>query len=187
MPPAVTLKLQVKPEIIVETAEVVRRLHDPTVQILDVRRPTEYRGEEILALRGGHIPGAIPIHYMENWVDPNAASKFDKKLVDNKDGMSLKPTAALKTLYAALDQNKETIVYRQSGVRASETATVLKDLGFAKVRVYDSSWLGYGNTLDAPAENVAFFNVGMVVSKMNAMQKRIETLEKALAETKAGK
>jgi len=53
--------------------------------------------------------------------------------------------------------------------------------------VYDSSWLGYGNTLDAPAENVTFFNVGMMNSRMSAMQKRIETLEKELAETKAAK
>ena len=31
---------------------------------------------------------------------------------------------------------------------------VLQELGFTNVKVYDSSWLGYGNTLDAPAENV---------------------------------
>jgi thiosulfate/3-mercaptopyruvate sulfurtransferase len=100
--------------------------------------------------------------------------------------MSLKPRAELQSLYAALDPNKETIVYCQSGIRASETATVLKDLGFNNVKVYDSSWLGYGNTLNAPAEEVTFFNVGLMQSKMGAMQKRIETLEKALAEQKSG-
>jgi thiosulfate/3-mercaptopyruvate sulfurtransferase len=64
---------------------------------------------------------------------------------------------------------------------------MLKELGFKNVRVYDSSWLGYGNTLDAPAENVTFFNVGLMQSKMNAMQKRVENLEKELAEARAGK
>lgn len=52
------------------------------------------------------------------------------------------------------------------------------------MRVYDSSWLGYGNTLDAPADNVAFFNVGLLQSKLNAMQKRIDVLDKELAQTK---
>jgi thiosulfate/3-mercaptopyruvate sulfurtransferase len=37
---------------------------------------------------------------------------------------------------------------------------VLQHLGFTNVKVYDSSWLGYGNTLDAPADNVTFFNGG---------------------------
>ena len=60
-----------------------------------------------------------------------------------------------------------TIVYCQSGVRASETATVLRSLGFRDVKVYDPSWLGYGNTLEAPAEEVAFFNVGLMNKRNN--------------------
>jgi thiosulfate/3-mercaptopyruvate sulfurtransferase len=101
--------------------------------------------------------------------------------------MNLKSRAQLQELYAKLDPAKETIVYCQSGIRASETATVLQDLGFTNVKVYDSSWLGYGNTLDAPAEDVTFFNVGLLQSKLNAMQKRVEKLEKELAEGKAAK
>ena len=124
---------------------------------------------------------------MENWVDPETPAKLEKKVVGNKDGMNLKSREELQVLYAKLDPAKETIVYCQSGVRASETATVLKELGFKNVRVYGSSWLGYGNTLDAPAESVTFFNVGLMQSKMSAMEKRVEKLEKELAETKAAK
>ena len=183
----VALKLKAHPELLVDTAEVVKKLKDPNVQIVDARTPKEYKGEDIRAIRGGHIPGAVPIHYMENWVDPDTQSKLDKKLVANKDGMNLKSREQLKALYSALSPEKETIVYCQSGIRASETATLLKDLGFKKVRVYDSSWLGYGNTLDAPAENVTFFNVGAMQGKLNAMQKRVENLEKDLAEARAAK
>ena len=183
----VALKLETHPELLVDTAEVVKKLRDPNVQIVDARTPKEYRGEDIRAIRGGHIPGAVPIHYMENWVDPDTQGKLDKKLVANKDGMNLKSREQLKTLYAKLSPEKETIVYCQSGIRASETATMLKELGFKKVRVYDSSWLGYGNTLDAPAENVTFFNVGLMQSRMSSMQKRIESLEKELAETRTAK
>ena len=180
----VALKLKTRPELLVDTAEMVKRLKDKNVQIVDVRTPKEFKGEDIRAIRGGHIPGAVPIHYMENWVDPDTQSKLDKKLVANKDGMNLKSRDQLKALYSALSPEKETIVYCQSGIRASETATLLKELGFKKVRVYDSSWLGYGNTLDAPAENVTFFNVGAMQGKMSAMQKRIDNLEKELAEKK---
>lgn len=84
----IALKLKTRPELLVDTREVVRRLHDPNVQIVDARTSKEYRGEEIRAIRGGHIPGAIPIHYMENWVDPETPGKLEKKLVANKDGIS---------------------------------------------------------------------------------------------------
>ena len=183
----VALKLTVKPELLVDTAEVLRRIGDPKVQIVDARTPEEFHGEDIRALRGGHIPGAISIHYMENWVDPEAASKLEKGLVSNRDGMSLKPHENLRALYSKLDPDKETVVYCQSGIRASETATVLRDIGFKRVRVYDSSWLGYGNTLDAPAEEVTFFNVGALQGKLGAMAKRVDALEKELAATKVAK
>jgi len=93
----------------------------------------------------------------------------------------------LEKLYASLDPEKETIVYCQSGIRASETATVLQDLGFKNVKVYDSSWIGYGATLDAPAEDVTFFDVGSMQAKLTAMQKRLDALERELAASKAAK
>jgi thiosulfate/3-mercaptopyruvate sulfurtransferase len=94
--------------------------------------------------------------------------------------MALKNQTDLKQLYAKLDPDKETVVYCQSGVRASETATVLKTLGFKKVKVYDSSWLGWGNNLKAPAEEETFLNVGALSAKMAAMQNKITELEEAL-------
>ena len=125
--------------------------------------------------------------YGEIFLKKGNRAFFEKKLVDNKDGMNLKPREKLQALYAKLDPSKETIVYCQSGIRASETATVLQHLGYRNVKVYDSSWLGYGNTLDAPAEEVTFFNVGLMQSKLNAMQKRLEGLEKDLAAAKGAK
>ena len=74
----IPLKPKVSPDLLIDTAEVVRKLHDQQVQIVDVRTPKEYRGEDIRAIRGGHIPGAVPIHYMENWVDPDTPAKLEK-------------------------------------------------------------------------------------------------------------
>jgi thiosulfate/3-mercaptopyruvate sulfurtransferase len=147
----------------------------------------EYLGEDVRALRGGHIPGAINIPYETNWVDPDTPRKLARRQVDNKDGMDLRPREALEAIYANLDRDRETIVYCQSGVRASETATVLKQLGFRNVRVYDSSWLGWGNTFDAPAENESYFNVSRVNAMIDALQARIDQLEDQLAELKAAR
>lgn len=181
----VTLKLQPDPAVSVSTAEMLAALRRPEVQIVDVRTPREYSGEDIRALRGGHIPGALNIPYEQNWVDPETPLKLARRQVSDSAGMSLKPKEQLKGLYSKLDPEKETIVYCQSGVRAAETATVLSELGFKKVRIYDSSWLAYGNTLDAPAENVQFFNVGLLNGRMAAMGARIEMLERELAEARA--
>lgn len=98
--------------------------------------------------------------------------------------MALKSSDELKQLYSKLDPEKDTVVYCQSGVRASQTASVLEDLGFKKVRVYDASWLGYAAKLDAPADNETFFNVGLMNSKLSALLKRVDDLEHQLAQTR---
>ena len=166
---------------------MVARLNNPNVQIVDARTQQEFLGEDIRAIRGGHIPGAINIPYEQNWIDPETLAKLARKQMTNTAGMSLKPVEDLKRLYSAFDPKKETIVYCQSGARASETAGVLQHLGFTNVKVYDSSWLGYGNTLDAPANNLTFFNVGLLNSRLSALQDRVNQLEKELAEAKARK
>jgi thiosulfate/3-mercaptopyruvate sulfurtransferase len=179
----IALKLVKDPtnKFTIGTRDVIAKLNKPEVQILDVRTVKEFSGEDIRAIRGGHIPGAINIPYENNWVDPDTANKLARRQVTTNAGMSLKPQEGLKALYAKLDPSKETIVYCQSGARASETAGILQHLGFKNVKVYDASWLAYGNTLDAPAENVSFFNVGLLNSRIGAMQNRIEQLEKELA------
>jgi thiosulfate/3-mercaptopyruvate sulfurtransferase len=178
------VKLSLKPvgANSIDTKDVLARVRNPNVQIVDARTPNEFTGNDIRAIRGGHIPGAINIPYEQNWVDPDTGSKLAKKLVADNSGMSLKPVADLKKLYAHLDPEKETIIYCQSGVRASETSAVLATLGFRNVKVYDSSWLGYGNMMDAPAEDVQYFNVGVLNARLASMQSRIDELEGQLAQ-----
>ena len=186
-PVPVALKLVARAANAVSTAEVVARLRNPGVQLIDVRTPREFAGEDIRAIRGGHIPGAINIPYEQNWVDPDTPQKLARRQVTDTAGMSLKPRDDLRALYAKLDPTKETIVYCQSGVRAAETATVLADLGFTNVKVYDSSWLGYGNSLELPANNAVFLNVGALNARIGAMQGRIEALERDLAAARGQK
>ncbi|MBS0413672.1 MAG: sulfurtransferase [Proteobacteria bacterium] len=180
----VALTLAPNAAVAVSTQEVLARVGKQDVQIVDARTPREFAGADIRALRGGHIPGAVNIPYEMNWSDPATLQKLAQKTVGDSRGMSLKAQPELQALYARLDPNKETLVYCQSGARASETAGVLEQLGFKNVKVYDSSWLGYGNKLDAPAENETTFNVGALNGRIAAMQKRIDALEKELAAKK---
>ena len=180
----VKLSLKAVPGVAVSTEEILAMLNKPDVQLIDVRTPREFAGEDIRAIRGGHIPGAINIPYEQNWQDPETAQKLTRRQVRDNSGMSLKSDADLRALYSKLDPNKETVVYCLSGVRAAETATVLAKLGFTRVRVYDSSWLGYGNKLDAPANNVQFFNVGAFNNRITALQNRIDQLEREVDEAR---
>jgi len=183
--PPVAVDATLRKEMLVSTPDVVARLNNPNVQIVDARTSKEYNGDDIRALRGGHIPGAVNVPYEDNWLDPEVLRKLQRRQVENKDGMSLKSPDALKGLYAKLDPNKETIVYCQSGSRASETATVLQQLGFKDVKIYDGSWLAYGNSFDAPVENVSYFDVGRVNRMLNQMQFRIDSLEAEVEQLKA--
>jgi thiosulfate/3-mercaptopyruvate sulfurtransferase len=170
------------------TQDLIERVKAGSAQIVDVRTPKEYAGEDIRAIRGGHVAGAVSIPYETNWVDPATPAKLASRQVSTKDGMSLKPAEQLKALYGKLDPAKETVVYCQSGVRASETATVLRELGFSNVKVYEPSWLGYAGTLSAPAEAEVFVNVGALNGRMATLQSRINALEGELAKLKpAGK
>jgi len=183
--PPVAFDAKLQKDRWVRTREVVAALDRPEVQIVDSRTPKEFSGDDIRALRGGHIPGAINIPYEDNWVDPDTPRKLMRRQVQNKDGMALKPREELKALYAALDPDKETIVYCQSGSRSSVTVSVLEELGFRNVKLYDGSWLVYGNTFDAPAESVSYFNVGRVNGMLKQMQSRIDMLESEIEELKA--
>ena len=176
----VSVTLIPQPQLIVSNEEMLKLTKSKSVQIIDARTSDEFSGKDIRAIRGGHIPNSINIPFEDNWQDPATGIKLSKKQVSDNSGMALKNQQDLKKLYSNLDPDKETVVYCQSGVRAAETAVVLKTLGFKKVKVYDSAWLGWGNNLKAPVADETFLNVGALNAKMAAMQTRISQLEEAL-------
>ncbi len=127
--------------------DVLKRLRDPGVALVDVRSPEEYRGDitappeypNEAAQRGGHIPGAVNIPW--------------KKAV--QDDGRFKPVEELRRMYeeAGVTPDKEVIVYCRIGERAAHTFFVLKELlGYPRVRVYDGSWSEWGNMIGAPIE-----------------------------------
>ncbi len=182
--PPVQLSLNTERAGTLWTPDVIARVRAGGTQIIDARTPREFNGDDIRAVRGGHIPGAVTVPFEANWVDPQAAAKLASKQVSTRDGMALKSDADLRALYKGLDPQKETVVYCQSGVRASETAAVLRDLGFSNVKVYEPSWLGYAGVLSAPADNEVFVNVGALNGQIGALQNRLREVESELAKLK---
>jgi thiosulfate/3-mercaptopyruvate sulfurtransferase len=117
-------------------------------KLIDIRSPDEYNGKVIapagiqeLAIRAGHVPGAINVP----WGEAVAA-----------DG-TFKSAADLKALYAAkgIDGSTPIITYCRIGERSSHTWFALtKILGY-QVKNYDGSWTEYGNSVGVPITNVA--------------------------------
>jgi thiosulfate/3-mercaptopyruvate sulfurtransferase len=117
--------------VLASKEEVVAAVRKGDPWLLDVRRDSEFTGEEKRAARGGHIPGAV--HVL--WKDAL------------KDDWTLKDADELEEMYANAGFGAETstVTYCQAGVRAAFTHLVLTALGHDDVRTYDGSWEEWGN------------------------------------------
>jgi thiosulfate/3-mercaptopyruvate sulfurtransferase len=176
--PAAKFVAKVREDRYASTDYVKKNLKNANVQILDARTPKEYSGDDIRAVRGGHIPGAILIPYEQNWVDPETAKKLAEKTVTSRDGMAAKDAKALKDLYKTLDPKKEVVAYCQTGTRSTLTYLALRSLGFEKIRNYDDSWIVWGSRLELPVESASYYDF----VKVNSALKEIDSLKKQLEE-----
>jgi thiosulfate/3-mercaptopyruvate sulfurtransferase len=128
------------PEILVTAERVLDATADPNATVLDVRRRTEFTGEEARAARGGRVPGAS--HML--WQD----------VLQWNGDRTFKPADEVRAMLSAagVTPDKRTITYCQGAVRAAHTALVLRMLGYDNVEVYDGSWEDWGNRQDLPLE-----------------------------------
>jgi len=116
--------------------------------IVDIRSADEYSGKifapagfQELAVRAGHIPGAVNVPWGSNV---------------NTDG-TFKTVAELKKLYSdkGIDGKKPIITYCRIGERSSLTWFVLSEILGYEVKNYDGSWTEYGNGVGNPISNPA--------------------------------
>ena len=113
------------------TDELLSKIGNTDVQIIDTRLEVEYNGRIIYGEnKAGHIPGAISLPF-NSLVDSNGF---------------LKSRAALEKYVTdkGLDKNKLQVTYCTTGVRASYVAVILEELGFT-VRNYEPSFARYAN------------------------------------------
>lgn len=105
--------------------------------IVDSRSPQEFKGEQVNAKQGGHIPGAVNV----DWVT-----------LYNADGV-MKSAADLAKLYESqkVTRDKQVIVHCQVGFRSAAGYLSLRLLGY-NVAHYDASWNEWGNDTSLPVE-----------------------------------
>lgn len=113
-------------------------LGDPSLAIWDARSPDEFRGVRALAARGGHIPGAVNL----DWVD----------CMDRQNHMRLKDPEELRATLASLGitQDKDIVTHCQTHHRSGLSWLVGKLLGFPRIRAYPGSWSEWGNDPSLP-------------------------------------
>jgi len=125
-------------EVLVWSREAAKGPDAPT-RILDVRTAGEFVGADVLARRGGHIPGA-------------RQRLFSDLLTDEGTFRPLDEMVALVRA-SGVDPGEVRAVYCQGGVRAALAWFVLHELaGFDEVRSYAGSWEDWGNREDSPIE-----------------------------------
>ncbi|MEW6223834.1 MAG: sulfurtransferase [Chloroflexota bacterium] len=129
--------------------DILPRLGDPELALVDVRSPAEFNGEVIAppgmtetAQRAGHIPGAASIPWAQTVREDGRFKSADE----------------LAALYAAkgVTPDRDVIAYCRIGERSSHSWFVLHELlGFGRVRNYDGSWTEWGSMVGVPIERSA--------------------------------
>ena len=113
------------------TDELLSKIGNEEVQIIDTRLEVEYNGRVIYGEnKAGHIPGAISLPF--------------NSLVDNNGFLKSREELEKYVNEKGLDKNKLQITYCTTGVRASYVAVILEELGF-NVRNYEPSFARYAN------------------------------------------
>lgn len=117
---------------------IVKNLKNPSVVLVDARSAKEFSGEVVRAKRGGHIPGARNIEWVQNL----------------KEDKSFKSAKELARLYKTqgVTKDKTVVSYCQTHHRAALAYFTLRLLGYGKVKGYDRSWAEWGNRDDLPVE-----------------------------------
>jgi thiosulfate/3-mercaptopyruvate sulfurtransferase len=134
--------------------DILPRLGDPELALVDVRSPAEFNGEVIAppgmsetAQRAGHIPGAASIPWAQTV---------------REDG-TFKGADELAALYEAkgVTPDRDVIAYCRIGERSSHSWFVLHELlGFQRVRNYDGSWTEWGSLIGVPIEKAVPVTAG---------------------------
>ena len=119
---------RIKRSRLIETDEILNRLEDPDLLLVDSRAEERYRGEvEPIDPVAGHIPGAIVSPYED---------------VLNAEGYFL-PLDQLRSHFKQLlgeSSAKNTVFYCGSGVTAVQNVFAVAHAGLGNARLYAGSW-----------------------------------------------
>lgn len=126
--------VQVDSKYMIDFKELLQN-HE-ALTIWDARSKEEYSGERILAAKGGHIPGAIHL----DWLD----------LIDRSNHLKLKANLPELLAEKGLHRDADIVTHCQTHHRSGLTYLLARLLEYPHIRAYAGSWGEWGNSANAP-------------------------------------
>jgi thiosulfate/3-mercaptopyruvate sulfurtransferase len=128
------LIVNARPGIVIDLAAMKKIVADKNTTLIDARPPDEYSGAKPGdgVQRGGHIPGAKNVFWMDNLV--------------SKDNPTLKPVSEMQAKYTAagVKRGAKLVVYCRTSLQASHDYFTLKLLGFSPI-LYEGSFFEWSH------------------------------------------
>ena len=132
-PEARTLSVNLRPELIVESDEVLAAVGNDDINIVDSLPEAQYRGDMQMYARPGHIPGASNVP-SSSALGEDGRFRSDEELAQLFDG----------------DKEGRAITYCGGGIAASSNAFVMHRLGYKDVAVYTASLQEWASDPEKP-------------------------------------
>ncbi|MEM9208056.1 MAG: sulfurtransferase [Pseudomonadota bacterium] len=117
-----SLSVDTRPELIADREDVFAAIDDASVSLIDALPAAQYRGEQVMYARPGHIESAVnvPVFSMLN------------------ESGQFRPATELRALFDGRTRERN-VTYCGGGIAASSVAFVMTRLGYKDVAVYTAS------------------------------------------------